>query len=257
MHATGMNVGLYQSVSGMKSAFDQQQVIAENLANSSIPGARARNIAFTVAQPQDESKLPEMVKNGTFSLPVDAQSYVSFRQGSLQKTNSPFSMALESSNAFFAVRSKNGQELLTRNGEFNRDAAGHLIQTDGSQLLLQNGNTITLPQGVNKILISDQGNITSDDGQDLGIVKLVQVNNPQDDLAQISSNMFQAKKGVKTTSGLAPGDRVSQGYVEQGNTETVDQMVKMISIMRTYEANQKMITVQDDTMGKLITAITE
>jgi len=257
MHATGMNVGLYQSVSGMKCAFDQQQVIAENLANSSVPGARSRNIAFTVAQPEDESKLPEMVMNGTFSLPVDAQAYISFRQGSLQKSNNPYSMALESNNAFFAVSSKNGQELLTRNGEFNRDANGHLVQADGSQLLLQSGKTINLPQNVNKILISDQGNITSDDGQDLGVVKIVRVNNPQDDLTQINSSVFQAKKGVKTNTGLDVGERLSQGYVEQGNTETVDQMVKMISIMRTYEANQKMITTQDDTMEKLITAITE
>jgi len=256
VYAHGMNVGLYQSVSGMKSSFDQQQAIAENLANSALPGARARNVFFTVAEPADKSKLPEMVKSGAFSLPVEAQSYVSFRQGALQKTNSPYDIALESNRAFFAVRSADGQEMLTRNGQFNRNAAGHLVQTDGSELLLEGGGTLNL-QGVNNILISDDGNVTSDAGKTLGKLKLVQVDNPQTDLTQMSSSMFKVKDDAKTKSGLAAGDRVAQGYLEQANSDTVEQMVKMISVMRVYEANQKMMTAQDDTMEKLITSITE
>ena len=181
---------------------------------------------------------------------------MSYRQGALQKTNNPYNLALEGNKAFFAVRSSDGQEFLTRNGEFSCNASGHLMQSDGAELLLEGGGTLNL-QGVNKILVSGQGNVTSDTGTNLGTLKIVQAENLRDDLTQVSSSRFKVKDGAKTTTGLATGDRVAQGYIEQGNSETVEQMVKMMTIMRTYEANQKMMITQDDTMGKLISAITE
>jgi flagellar basal-body rod protein FlgG len=43
-----------------------------------------------------------------------------------------------------------------------------------------------------------------------------------------------------------------QGYVEDANTSPTLEMAHLITAMRTYEANQRVIQAQDDRMGKAI-----
>jgi flagellar basal-body rod protein FlgG len=45
---------------------------------------------------------------------------------------------------------------------------------------------------------------------------------------------------------------VRQGFLESSNVNVVTEMVRMIEVQRTYEANQKMIQTQDSLLGRLI-----
>jgi flagellar basal-body rod protein FlgG len=54
---------------------------------------------------------------------------------------------------------------------------------------------------------------------------------------------------------IAVGDgrpKVRQGFLESSNVNVVTEMVQMIEVQRTYEANQKMIQTQDSLLGRLI-----
>ncbi|HHY93088.1 MAG TPA: hypothetical protein GX511_07075, partial [Firmicutes bacterium] len=48
------------------------------------------------------------------------------------------------------------------------------------------------------------------------------------------------------------GTAVVQGGLEQANVAPVEAMVELISAMRTYEAGQKAIQTQDQTLDKLL-----
>jgi len=48
---------------------------------------------------------------------------------------------------------------------------------------------------------------------------------------------------------------VRQGYLEQSNVNSINEMINMITIMRSYEANQKILQAQDGTLEKAVNEI--
>ena len=56
---------------------------------------------------------------------------------------------------------------------------------------------------------------------------------------------------------LLPTASVRQGYLEASNVNVVKEMVSMISIMRAYETNQKMMQSEDDTTGKAVEEVSK
>jgi len=55
---------------------------------------------------------------------------------------------------------------------------------------------------------------------------------------------------------LPPGElKVIQGFLEKSNVNIVREMVDMIEVQRSYEANQKTVTSHDQTLGKLINEV--
>ena len=53
----------------------------------------------------------------------------------------------------------------------------------------------------------------------------------------------------------ASGAMVRQGFIENANTSSVGEMVNLISAMRLFQANQKIIQTEDDRLGRLITDV--
>ena len=52
------------------------------------------------------------------------------------------------------------------------------------------------------------------------------------------------------TEGKRP--KIRQGFLESANVNPVTEMVKMIEVNRSYEANSKLIQTEDSLLGKLI-----
>lgn len=50
----------------------------------------------------------------------------------------------------------------------------------------------------------------------------------------------------------AEGYRVRQGVLEQSTAEPVREMVRMIHTFRAYETNQRMIALQDESLGRAV-----
>lgn len=48
---------------------------------------------------------------------------------------------------------------------------------------------------------------------------------------------------------------VRQGYLEQSNVNSINEMINMITIMRSYEANQKILQAQDGTLERAVNEI--
>ena len=48
------------------------------------------------------------------------------------------------------------------------------------------------------------------------------------------------------------GSEVHQGFLETANVSIVGEMVSMISVLRAYETDQKMLQTEDDATGKAV-----
>jgi flagellar basal-body rod protein FlgG len=63
---------------------------------------------------------------------------------------------------------------------------------------------------------------------------------------------------VKTTDDTEEQDftgTVQQGYLELSNVNVVREMVDMITVMRSYEANQKILQAQDSTLERAVNEV--
>ena len=69
-----------------------------------------------------------------------------------------------------------------------------------------------------------------------------------DGAAKVGDNLF-TEAALRPAS---PGSGVRQGFLETSNVSVVKEMVSMISVMRAYETNQKMLQAEDEATAKAV-----
>jgi flagellar basal-body rod protein FlgG len=65
--------------------------------------------------------------------------------------------------------------------------------------------------------------------------------------------MFTAPSGV--TPQLANGVQLYQGYLEGSNVDMSESMVATMNLVRAYEANQKLLLMQDETLKSAVNEV--
>ncbi len=73
-------------------------------------------------------------------------------------------------------------------------------------------------------------------------------------MEKIGDNLFNAqpKAGIP----YEPVNfEIMQGFLETSNVNSIREMAEMINIMRAYEANQRMLSAQDQTLDKIINEV--
>ena len=71
-------------------------------------------------------------------------------------------------------------------------------------------------------------------------------------LEKYGENLYDPVPGARMQASDA---RIEQGCLEMSNTNIVKEMVEMITITRAYEANQKIVTAIDETIGKAVNTV--
>jgi flagellar basal-body rod protein FlgG len=66
--------------------------------------------------------------------------------------------------------------------------------------------------------------------------------------------LLRIEEGTEAGTVAAEG-MVQQGFLEDSNVNSVKEMVEMLTMLRTYEANQKMIKIHDELIGKAVNDI--
>jgi flagellar basal-body rod protein FlgF len=253
--------GLYTAASGALVAQAQADVIANNLANVNTSGFKR-----TLLQVQSA---PEM---GIYRLQRDPSADVTggapsdsfvgalgtgaqvrdtpsvFEQGTLGQTGNPLDLAIQG-NAFFAIQTPQGVRY-TRDGQFSEDPAGRLITMDGD-LVLGNNGPITLQQ-TGAVQIDKSGQITQN-GRAVDTLALVQFGDPAQ-LRPEGNNRFVASNAALPVR-TAAGSTVNQGFLEKSNANVVTSMVDLITAQRWFEANTKVVQMQDQANSWAITNV--
>ncbi len=224
----------------MNATQNWQDMISENLAAGSVPGFKKQDVVFsTIAAAQGQNGL----------LPT-SQTVTNFQQGQIRPTSVPTDVAIEG-DGFFEVQLPSGQTAYTRDGEFQFNAQGQLVTKQGYLVQTDGGSIqVDLRQPM-PLSISSDGTV-SQAGNLLGKLKITAFNKPEL-LTQIGGSYFTAgNPGLVPSAANPETTQLRQGYLESSNVSPVAEMAHMISAMRQFEANQKVLQMHDDRMNRAI-----
>lgn len=253
--------GLYKSAAGMMSQMDGHQVIADNLAALSVPGYRRNAASFEafMAPKPGETSPDEMKMRGdqnqmkSMNLP-QARATADFSIGRLEKDGDPLHMALVNP-GFFTVEMPDKSGLAyTRNGTFHLNAAGELVTSNGWRVLGEGGGPLTVPKPAQPILVNESGQISQ--GPVIGKLQIVNFADPANSLRWSGGGFFLPVNPEVAADSLVVNPGVQQGTIETSNVNPVQEMVSLIQVMRSYEANQKMLAAQDGSLEQVIRQVT-
>ena len=242
-----MNVSLFQAGAALNANSRWQEVIAENLASGALPGYKKQQLSMAAVQAGlmpgglSGSRSPQM-----FVLPKGTTT-TNFTGGELKPTGVPTDVAIEGK-GFFEVQMPGGTTGYTRDGEFQMNSQGQLATKEGYPVLGQGGPIQLNPRDPTPISISAAGDV-SQGASAKGKLAVAEFNKPEL-LTQISSSYYAAQNpGLQTQPAAS---KLRQGYLESSNSSTVLEMAGMMTAMRGFEANQRVIQIQDDRLGKTI-----
>lgn len=247
---------------GMSAQQKSVDNIANNLANVSTTGYKRSTIAFqdlfyeNIAASSHGSAANTISNDGP-SLQIGHGSRAvatirNFLQGPISETGNPLDMAINGS-GFFQVEMPDGSIAYSRDGNFNRDSTGLLVNNSGLPLADQ----IEIPLDAIAVQISQDGVVTarmSGDNRDveIGQIELAKFVNPGG-LEARGDNLFSETEASGMPFYGTPGTEsfgtVRQGYLEQSNVDIVNEMVRLIEAQRAYETNSKMVQTAEEMMG--------
>ncbi|QAY67728.1 flagellar hook-basal body protein [Paenibacillus protaetiae] len=282
--------GLYTAASGMITQQRINDTVTNNIANMNTPGYKQGN-AVSRAFPQMLLSMTGLnnvapVQVGKINTGVFAEETPFLQlQGDLTQTNRQSDFALVSDiavpgvtfdasgksvspdgevtyqpQAYFTVQNREGETRYTRDGSFQLDPAGNLVTSNGFQVIGANGQGIQFPVGVSLddlTLTADNRFVVTDTGEDTGMqLLLTRVDNPND-LVREGNGAFRYDGADGGASPLGAGDNaeVCQGYIERSNVDPTQASVDLMTALRAYEANQKVIQFYDASLDKAVNSV--
>ncbi len=242
--------GLYTSAAGMLAELQRNDVLANNLANLTTSGYRQDKLAVGTFPAMLLSRLEpgqRPAEVGTVGGGVQVvEQRVSFLPGTVQETGLPLDLAI-TGDGFFVVQTPDG-EAYTRQGHFGRTADGTLVTADGLTVLGERGPVRVNGQDVR---IAEDGSITVD-GMAADRLRVVDFADRKV-LAKRGQTLFTAPGGATPTAVEAP--QVRQNYLEMANVNPIEAITEMIALVRGYEAGQRAIQAQDETLERAVSEI--
>ncbi|OMF35863.1 flagellar basal body rod protein [Paenibacillus sp. FSL H8-0548] len=278
--------GLYTAASGMISQQRRHDTVTNNISNINTPGYKQSNavtrsfpevmLSLTGAGKENFTQIGKLT-NGVFA----EESLSIHLQGDLTQTNHSSDFALVSNievnglafdasgknvsddgeitfqpQAFFTIQDQNGEVRYTRSGKFTLTEEGFLMGSDGTHVLGTNGQPIQMPAGVglDSLILTDNQRFIDANGQDVGVQLLIsRIDNPNL-LVREGNGSFRFSGDEREVVAIAPNERIEvrQGYVERSNVDAAQAAVDLMSALRAYEANQKVIQFYDQSLSKAV-----
>jgi flagellar basal body rod protein FlgG len=241
-----MDVSLYSAAAAMNATERWQDLVADNLSAASNPGARQQEISFSAVQAGLASSTPGTPAT-SFEIPF-AGATTNFSQAELKATGNNLDCAAEGP-GFFSVQMPDGSTGYTRDGQFQLNNQGRLTTKQGYPVL-SNGGTLTFdasnPAPIN---ISPTGDVSQ--GADAkGKLSVTEFGNLKA-LTIGYGGYYLANAQAKPVP--ATSTNVRQGFIEGSNTSPSLAMASLLTSMRMFESNQKVMQMQSDRMTKTIT----
>ncbi len=237
-----MDSGLYAACAGLMARTDSLDAIANNLANTSTAGFRAREGSFsTVLAASSTHPLGSVLNQVTNNYGVLSSTRMNPGEGSMISTGNDMDFAIQGP-GYFAVETANGTQY-TRNGAFRVSPQGQLTTQTGEAVLGEGGIIQLLPGAVS---VSADGTISSN-GAIAGRLKLVEFA-PGTELQAAGSNFYTAPAASVQSASAAT--TVSQGMLESSNVNPVESVVALIDAQRSAETMRHALSMFDTEMNK-------
>ncbi|MCS6961289.1 MAG: flagellar basal-body rod protein FlgG [Deltaproteobacteria bacterium] len=248
---------LYSAGTGMTAQQFQLDTISNNLANANTTGFKRSRANFEdltyqyVLEPGAETDQETRSPSGLYvglGTRVAGSTRI-FTQGDLVPSSNPFDVAIQGE-GFFGVEMPDGTMAYTRSGNFALSAEGRLVTTDGYPI----AGVAEIPSNALSVSISSNGTVTY----------LVPGNNTPQEAGQLTAFRFPNAGGLKaigknlfveTEQSGSPEEgqfsvegfgTVQQGFLESSNVSIVEEIVRMISVQKAYEAASKGIITAEE-----------
>ncbi len=247
--------GWYTAASGMMVQMSRQDVIANNIANASTSGYK-KQVSLSRAFPDmllsrlettaDPSSKP-IQAIGRLGTGVCLENIVTdLSVGNLDKTDIPTDLSLAQTGSYFVVETEQG-ERYTRNGAFKVNSEGSLTDNQGNPVLDKDNKHINIS---GEFSIDRKGVINFADGTAAVTLKVLNFTD-SDKLERIGDSLYSNEKGL-AVSAVPSSPDILQGYLEHSNVNAIQEMVDLLSVVRSYESLQKVVQAEDETTGVAI-----
>lgn len=245
-----MHEGIFIAASAGLKQGRKLDVIAQNLANVNNTGYKRDRLVFKEMMPPfppdsglEAGKnvlLTPDKSNTNVSYVAVTDQYTDFTPGEFKQTEGTLDLALAGP-GFFSVLTNEGVRF-TRNGNFRLDTANRLVNQKGESILDGQNQPIVIDAPGADIAIDGQGNISAGTGLvniPIGNIKLVNFENTKT-LEKIGDGQFR-QTDPEAEEKPANETSMRQGFLENSNVSTVDEMTDMLATLRLFETYQKMI----------------
>ncbi len=227
-------------------------MLSNNLANVETPGYKPQESIL-------QARFAELIEAGEVPAGLGGaddlgggvtiqKTQTRFAVGPMKTTGRETDFAINDDSSFFVVQ-RDGQQVLTRAGDFMFDRGGRLINPAGHPVVGSNGNPIQIDPE-QPFHVGPQGLIR----QGANVFELM-VARPKNmgDVSHLGGNQFKPLAEVD----LVPAGqrKVVAGVLEQSAVSPTAAMMELIETSRVYEANVQMIKNQDSVMGSLISRV--
>ncbi len=210
--------GIYCSNTALNAIQQKMDIIANNLANVNTEGFRQEKISF-------KTWIKEMY--GVTPAPIKGD----YSPGSLRETGREYDFAING-DAFFKISTAQGDRYI-KNGSFNSDESGYLID--------RNGNRVVGVSGEVKM-------INGKPDQEFYLVNFK--NKEYLNQTSIGFEAFDSAD-ISQISNM----EVLQGQLEGSNVDLINNLTEIMSTARNYSINSKLVTSQDEMLKKAVEEI--
>lgn len=250
---------LHTAASGMQAQEANVSTISNNIANVNTIGFKKGRTEFddlayeTIQEPGANSSANTQYNVG---VQIGSGAKVSairkeFSVGSPQLTNNPFDLMINGE-GFFGIQMPNGELRYTRDGSFNVDGTGTLVNKQGYKLF----PTLTFPPNTSSVSISEDGKVDAFikgtiEPSNIGQIPVFIFVNPVG-LKSTGMNLYQVTVAsgapVQGIAGESNAGGLMQGALETSNVSPMTEMTDLIRAQRAYEMNSKVMGVADQMM---------
>ena len=253
--------------SGMLSHRDTIDIVSNNIVNSSTNGYKKLESEFQtlVSSSLDRDSYPNYSKDVITGTGVKTSApFRDDTQGGILETGRFCDLAIIGE-GYFRVIQEDGTYAYTRNGAFNIDGDGRLVDDFGNILDItfaegysydnvdfsHMSNLSVNPPGTPGLYGIDMDGYISINGEVIGKINIYN-SMGDDDLRSIHDNLFIPKEGVNMVQSKLSSMR--QGYLETSNVYLGEEMTNLITLQRAYQLSSKGVITADE-MWSLINSL--
>lgn len=174
-----------------------------------------------------------------------AGQIMNLSQGELKQTGRNLDFAIQGTGWFVL---KSGKTVaLTRNGQFQLDGAGYVVDSRGFRLQSQNGD---IQFDSTSIRVNSEGKISDPSGntEELILVQVGEINPEQYHQGHI---IYEKMPRLDIDS----QSQVLQGYLEQSNVDSASEVVELMTAKRHIQTMQKTLAAYDQVLKKTISEL--
>lgn len=245
----------WTSKTAMNAMQDKLDSISNNIANVGTDGYKKVDVSFSdlLSSTLVRNEFPvsaERKSDPYVGTGVKSDQWIrDTSDGSLTPTGLNTDFAIQGE-GYFAVTKGDGTTAYTRNGSFNVDTDGQLVDKNGDRVVMEKYIQPFKLDAKNFSVNEDGVVFAKENGQNVQVGKINLYNTVGDDaLVSVGNNLYVPKTGAQVYQ--VTGSKINQKSLEASNVDLGSEMTDMIIAQRAYEVNSKALQTSDNMWGMI------